>query len=185
MSEAVIDLSLRIEEKIKLNKNIVLKKIFDDYYDRIYKFFIYRTNNKHTAEELTSIVFEKLVINIDSYDSRKSPFSSWIFTIARNSMYDYFKMDKSKDTSPIEEYENTLKSEDNIEEEIDKEEKKKSILQLLEGLDERERSIISYKFGGGLQNNEIAMIMDLSPSNVGSILHRSMKKLKKLLEEAE
>ena len=64
MSEIIIDLSSNLESKINIDKEMVLKEIFDNYYDRIYKFFIYRTNNTHLSEELTSTVFEKIVVNI-------------------------------------------------------------------------------------------------------------------------
>ncbi len=183
MAEAIINLSFDIEEKIKTNKNLVLKKAFFDYYDRVYKFFIYRTNNEDISEELTSIVFEKLVVNIDKYDSKKSPFSSWIFTIARNSMYDYFRKNGRFIRTSIDEYEDILESDENIENKISSRETNSELLKVLENLDDRERNIISYKFGAGLQNVEIAEIMNLSPTNVGSILYRSMKKLKELLEE--
>lgn len=98
-------------------------------------------------------------------------------------MYDYFRMDKNKYKIPIEDYENILESKDDIENEFSKKEKDESILKVLVNLTDRERTIISYKFGGGLQNMEIGKIMNLTPTNVGSILHRSLKKLKKLLEE--
>ena len=41
------------------------------------------------------------------------------------------------------------------------------------------------KFGGDLNNREIAEIMTLSESNVGSILYRSMKKLRKEIEKED
>lgn len=183
MSEIIIDLPSYMEGEIKMNKDLVLKEIFNDYYDRIYKFFIYRTNNSHISEELTSTVFEKLVVNIDNYKGDTSNFNAWIFTIARNTMYDYFRSDKSKYNNPIGDYENILIADDNIEKELSQKENKKDMLQMLDILTDRERNIVSYKFGGGLQNVEIAEIMNLSATNVGSILHRSLKKLKKSLEE--
>lgn len=182
MSEIIMDLPSKMETKIKINKELVLKEIFNDYYDRIYKFFIYRTNSVHISEELTSTVFEKVVVNIDSYKGDESHFSAWIFTIARNTMYDYFRVDKTKYKSQINDYEDILMASDDVEVEVLNKEKEKFILEVLESLSDRERNIISYKFGGGLKNIEIGKIMNLSATNVSSILHRSLKKLKELLE---
>lgn len=183
MSEIIIDFLSKLEEKIKMNKDLVLKEIFNDYYDRIYKFFIYRTNSSHISDELTSTVFEKVVVNIDNYKGDKANFNAWIFTIAKNTMYDYFRADKTKYNSPINDYEDILIASDDVEIKVSNREKEKHILEVLDTLSDRERSIISYKFGGGLKNIEIGGIMNLSATNVGSILHRSLKKLKKLLEE--
>ena len=50
-------------------------------------------------------------------------------------------------------------------------------------LNERDRNIVSLKFGANLKNQEIAQILDITESNVGVILYRTMKKLKKKIEE--
>lgn len=183
MSEIIIDLSSNLESKINIDKEMVLKEIFDNYYDRIYKFFIYRTNNTHLSEELTSTVFEKIVVNIDSYKDKESNLNAWIFTIARNTMYDYFRSDKSKYKRLIDDYEEILIAIDNVEDEVSRKEKDKKIFKMLNCLTERERAIIAYKFGAGLKNTEIGEVMNLSSSNIESILYRSLKKLRVLIEE--
>lgn len=55
------------------------------------------------------------------------------------------------------------------------------LLQALKHLNERERALVSLKYGAELKNTEIAQLMDLSESNVSVILCRSLKKLKKIL----
>ena len=49
-------------------------------------------------------------------------------------------------------------------------------------LNARERNIVALKFGANFKNNKIAEILDITESNVGVILYRSMKKLKKKIE---
>ena len=48
-------------------------------------------------------------------------------------------------------------------------------------LSEREQRIIELKFWGEMSNKEIAQTLDMTPSNVGVILHRAMGTLKKVL----
>ena len=50
-------------------------------------------------------------------------------------------------------------------------------------LEDREREIVSLKFGAAISNREIAQVLNLTESNVGTILYRSLKKMKKQLEE--
>ena len=94
-------------------------------------------------------------------------------------MYDYFRSDKSKYKRLIDDYEEILIAIDNVEDEVSRKEKDKKIFKMLNCLTERERAIIAYKFGAGLKNTEIGEVMNLSSSNIGSILYRSLKKFLK------
>jgi RNA polymerase sigma-70 factor (ECF subfamily) len=49
---------------------------------------------------------------------------------------------------------------------------------LLMQLNERERTLISLKYGAGFTNREISKLTDLSESNVGTILHRVITRLR-------
>lgn len=183
MSDLVSSISFKNKKEKIIDNNMMLEEIFEEYSLRLYKYFIYRTNDVYISEDLTSIVFEKIVINIDNYDSNKSPLGVWIFIIARNAMYDYFKGSKNKQGLSIDDYIDTLKSNKNTEKIVESSERKEEILRALQALTERENNIISYKFGAGLTNIEISEVMGLSVSNVGTILYRSLKKLKKIIGE--
>ncbi|MDF2925688.1 MAG: subfamily polymerase sigma-24 subunit [Paenibacillaceae bacterium] len=56
-----------------------------------------------------------------------------------------------------------------------------SLSRALAALAERERNIIALKFGAGLKNTEIARVTGVTEDNVGVILYRTLKKLKKEL----
>lgn len=45
-------------------------------------------------------------------------------------------------------------------------------------LPDRERELIALKFYSGMNNREIATMTGISESNVGTILHRSISKLR-------
>ena len=49
---------------------------------------------------------------------------------------------------------------------------------LLANLPERERELVSLKFGADLNNREVAIVTGLSESNVGTILNRVLQKLR-------
>ena len=48
-------------------------------------------------------------------------------------------------------------------------------------LDERSRNVIALKFGAGITNREIAQMLDLTETNVGSIIYRSLRYLREEL----
>jgi RNA polymerase sigma-70 factor (ECF subfamily) len=54
---------------------------------------------------------------------------------------------------------------------------------MLKELAIRERELIALKYGGGLTNREIARATGLSESNVGTILHRVVGRLRARWED--
>jgi RNA polymerase sigma factor (sigma-70 family) len=54
----------------------------------------------------------------------------------------------------------------------------------LDGLAPRERELIALKFHAGLSNQELAKVLGVSESNVGTMLHRTMEKLRKACHAA-
>ena len=56
--------------------------------------------------------------------------------------------------------------------------KRRAIYQALTKLKERERMIIYYRFFEGYTNREIAKLLQMNESTVGTVLNRALKKLK-------
>jgi RNA polymerase sigma-70 factor (ECF subfamily) len=54
---------------------------------------------------------------------------------------------------------------------------------LLSQLPAREREVIAFKYGAGLNNREIANLTHLTASNVGIILYRVVEKLRTEMED--
>jgi RNA polymerase sigma factor (sigma-70 family) len=65
-----------------------------------------------------------------------------------------------------------------IEEEVARTEDIKKLKVCLKKLAEKEQEIITLKFSSEMNNREIARVMGLSESNVGTILCRAIKKLR-------
>lgn len=156
--------------------------IFETYYKRIYNYIYYRVNCNEEAEDLTSQVFEKVMFKIGTYSESKSPFEVWLFAIARNIINDYFRSLKKYKFFSIDKIENLTSVEKNPEDILVKAETNDKLLKALSILSRRERNIVAFKFGGNLKNKEIAEILDITESNVGVILYRTMKKLKTEME---
>ena len=72
-----------------------------------------------------------------------------------------------------------------LEEIIFEQELREKLIQAIMELDERQRNIIALKFTAGQTNREIGLMLNLSESNVGTILYRSLKSLRELLKEVE
>ncbi|MGI6490966.1 MAG: RNA polymerase sigma factor [Pelotomaculum sp.] len=158
-----------------------LSQVYREYYAKIYKYTIYRVGDPYTAEDLVSEVFEKVLLRYHTYNAQKAKFSTWLFAIANNTIINYHnKNNRSAKLPTLEKVEPIS----HLEDLIIRQEAKEILLKAIMGLEERQKNIIALKFGGNLTNREIAQIMGLKETNVGTILYRSLKRLRDILKEA-
>jgi RNA polymerase sigma-70 factor (ECF subfamily) len=154
--------------------------LFEHYYPHIRRFFSVKLTSADLIEDLTSITFEKAFKNINKFSWQGFSFSSWLYRIASNTLTDYYRQDKSGKRVQIDDLQIASDAK-GPEEELEEESTQKVIQDLLKSLPERERSIIYMKFFDGFTNKAIADKSGLSPTNVGTIVHRALAKMQELL----
>jgi RNA polymerase sigma-70 factor (ECF subfamily) len=163
----------------------ILTQIYLQYSKPVYNFMRYRINDRHEAEELTSGVFEKVIAKYYMFNNQKGNFDVWIFSIAKNTLNDYFRFQRNRKIYSVETTDEIPAdvNETDPQNMIVANEEATAIIKSLSVLNEKEKTIISLKYGGGLRNKDIAKILGLSEKNIGVILCRSIKKLRENLEK--
>ena len=156
----------------------LLEQAFDRYYPAIFRYFRYRGADADTANDLASSTFERALENLHRYDPRRAQIQTWLFAIARNLAINHWKAEKQ--TALLDD--DLPTPAELLEQEIILAQDKEQTLLALQSLNSRAREILALKFGGPLTNREIAELNDLTESNVGVILYRSLLKLRTLLE---
>lgn len=141
---------------------------------RLYNYLRYRLGDESIAEELTSVVLEKAWTKRHRYRKDRAAFSTWLFAIAQKEVLMYLR--KRRVTLPISMAENVTG--ETAEDIVQYSQDIKHLSLLLIIMPEREREIVSLKFGADLNNREISVITGLSESNVGTILSRVLQKLR-------
>jgi RNA polymerase sigma-70 factor (ECF subfamily) len=184
--ESIASLYGEVLAEVTSNEDIsaaVFEGIFEAHYKRVYNFCAYRINNHHDTEDLVSMVFEKVIAKYSMYRQSRVPIEAWIITIAKNTVNDYFRKKKKRAYVPLE-FANIAASPANEypEEIFILQENKAALMRALNVLTDKERTIVAMKFAASLKNIDIAAIMSLSESNVGIIIHRSLKKMRQVLE---
>ncbi len=160
-------------------------ELYEEYLDKVFRYIQYRVNNMQLVEDLTSTVFEKALTNFSRYSSDKASFSTWIFSIARNVVIDYYRVNGKRQAVSLEEATDRPSGDLSPEEELLKREELKRLQVCLIALSQEEQEIIRLKFGAELNNRQIAKMLGLSESNVGTKLYRGVKKLRDSFQEAE
>ncbi|RIK31405.1 MAG: RNA polymerase subunit sigma-24 [Anaerolineae bacterium] len=141
---------------------------------RLYNYFRYRLGDESAAEDLTSTILEKAWLKRSRYNRDRAAFSTWLFSIAKNEVVGFLR--KQRLSLPISMAE-TANSE-SVEASFEQLQDIHKLSHLLADLSERERELVSLKFGAELNNREISAITDLSESNVGTIISRVLQKLR-------
>lgn len=151
----------------------MMRQLFTRYQIKIYNFCWQMTKDKDLSKDITQEVFYKIIKHRQTY--RKSKFSSWIYTIARNLCLDYFKtLNKTKRLNDKD-----LK---NIQENNDTNSaslgKLRQLSFALDQLSNSDRELIVMGKYQGLKYLEIAQITNASVGAVKTQMHRAMQKLK-------
>jgi RNA polymerase sigma-70 factor (ECF subfamily) len=150
---------------------------------RVYNYFRYRLGDGPQAEDLTAATFEKAWRNRVRYRHDLSGFSTWLLTIAARLAVDHYR--RNRPTVPLEDLEAgpaPHHAGPALEEQVQGRLEAAHLGSLLAGLPEREQELISLKYGAELTHREIAALTGLSETNVGTLLHRAVQKLRKAWE---
>ena len=162
-------------------ETIPFDQVFDTYFPAIFRYFRYRGADADTANDLASSVFEKALSNLRRYDPHKGQIQTWLFAIAHNLAINRWKTEAVHPTTSLDDLNLQGQYDPLPEQELVRIQDKQDILRALQSLDTRSIEIIALKFGGNLTNCQIADLVNLSESNVGVILYRSLLKLRTVL----
>ena len=78
-----------------MNTHVDIVKIWNEYHINLSKFVINRINETEDASDIIHDIFLKIQKGLSGLESDKK-IHSWIFTIARNAVIDYYRKKKSK-----------------------------------------------------------------------------------------
>jgi len=149
--------------------------VYADQLPRIYNYFRFRLGADTDVEDLTARTFEKAWRARALYRRDLAGFSTWLFRIAHNVGVDYLRA--RRDHLPIDDVAEPA-AEGTPEQAAELASDLARLAQLSAGLPERDRELIALKYGAGISNRLIARLTGLTESNVGSILHRTVQRLR-------
>lgn len=158
------------------------EKIYEQYHGKVFSYVKARISNFHDAEDITSDVFVKVMTAYENYDSQKASLSTWIYTIAANTVKDHVRRMAVRERSNCdtsEEYFETLAAEeDSAFDDICREEALQILANALECLTDRERMIVIMHYYKNVPHKEIADHLGLSYPNVRFITHKALEKIR-------
>jgi len=150
-------------------------KLYDKYYQAVFRFVYQRVDTMEMAAEVTSQTFLKAMVSLSKYKNQGLPFASWLFRVAYNETNLFFRAQKSERRFYLNlSNDHDLADELSIDESINPEEVLKP---LLEKLKPQEMELIEMRYFEKRSFREISSIINISETNAKVKVHRILKKM--------
>lgn len=153
------------------------EKIYSEFHRKVYGYILSKVGNSHDAEDIAADVFVKLYAKLDTFDESKASLSTWIYTLTRNTLTDFYRTRRVFEEIP--------ESQDDgysVEDEICNAQTLETLAQALETLDERERDIVIFRYYSGKTLKDISEQMNISYSYVKVLQNKAFAKLRIFFE---
>jgi RNA polymerase sigma-70 factor (ECF subfamily) len=145
--------------------------------DDVYAYVTTLLRDRSAAEDVTALAFERAYRRRRTFDRRRGEERAWLFGIARNAALDELRRRKRLATlvAEPEDASEAAGPDDGAEVAL----RRTAVRAALASLSAREREVVALKFHAGLSNAELARVLGVSESNAGTVLYRTMEKLRK------
>jgi RNA polymerase sigma-70 factor (ECF subfamily) len=155
--------------------------LFERYRNAIHRLFVQRSGNEEDANDLLQETFIKAYVNLHRY-SHDYTFGQWIFTIARNTFFDYMR--KRQEDIPIDErFSSHPSTSPTPEESCINAQQLIQIESCMARLPENYRTLIRLRFFYEYSYEEIADKMSLPLGTVKTQIHRARERMCRLIVE--
>jgi RNA polymerase sigma-70 factor (ECF subfamily) len=156
-----------------------LEHLYRSSRDDLYAYLAALLGDRTAAEDVTALAFERAFRRHRLYNPRRGSERAWLFGIARNAALDELRH-RSRTAALARQ---ALAESDANFESGDEAAARVTVRAAMATLTPRERELIALKFHAGLSNAEIARVLRVSESNAGTLLHRTITRLRRACDE--
>jgi RNA polymerase sigma-70 factor (ECF subfamily) len=158
----------------------VFGKLYNIYLGQIYRYVFYQVRDRMTAEDLTEEIFIKAWEALGRYKQRSGTFSAWLYRIAHNHVIDYFRTTRQHLALNEE-----MPAAGSLEQEAEAKLMQQELAEVISLLPPQQKQVIILKFIEGLDDSEIAQIMQKRQGTIRVIQTRALAALRQRLSSEE
>lgn len=155
-----------------------VSRIYTEYHGKVMGYIRARVQSAADAEDLCSNVFEKVLLKIGDYDSEKSSVSTWIFTITRNTVIDFFRRNH-----PSDELDENMADDTEVDADLLRTETLSELAAALRRLPQNLAEIVVLRYYDGKPLTEIADLLGISYGAVKLRHQAALKALRRDLDD--
>jgi RNA polymerase sigma-70 factor (ECF subfamily) len=159
-----------------------LGRLYDKYYDQIFRFCLCRVFSREVAEDITSIVFLTVARGICDFKGRtETDFRNWLYRISVNQANSYIRK-TSRRKQLFEEAARLMGRQSAASTDGSTKVEWAILYAAILRLKPKHQTIIILRFFENLEFEQIATIIKAKPSTVRVTLHRILRKLRSHLQ---
>ena len=157
--------------------------LMEKYHNELFSYTYNLVGQVQTTEDLLQEIFLKLYRKLNKYNDKKASFRTWMYRIAHNDVINYLKSSKvHMHASNIEEID-VLRDDEDIEEDLVREEKINLIIQAIEKrLKKKHRDIMYLHYFSGLSVKEVSEVLNIPDKTIYHAIDSSIAKIKEEVE---
>ncbi|HON92231.1 MAG TPA: sigma-70 family RNA polymerase sigma factor [Sedimentisphaerales bacterium] len=157
-----------------------LGRLYELYYDRIFRFCVHRLFNRSAAEEVTSSVFLTVARTMREFKGRtEQDFRSWLYTIAANQANAHIR--KTLRRQRLMKNVVAARREDSPERDAGSSLDWPTLYAAIGQLKPEHQTLLTLRFFENMDYDEIARIVQARPATVRVTLHRILRRLEDVL----
>lgn len=162
-------------------------RIYDRYFDTVYRYISYRIGSRTVAEDLTSEVWLRALRRIGSVTWQGRDLGAWLVTIARNLIADHYKSARARlevtTADMLDADDEAPGPEGRPEAEVLTRLDSATLLDAVRRLNPEQQECITLRFLQGLSVTETAQIMGKNDGAIKALQYRAVRTLGRLLPE--
>lgn len=161
------------------NDREAFAQLYEEHFDKIYRYLALRVGNEMEAEDMTQQVFLKALQSISSFRWKGAPFSAWLFRIAHNQAVDHLRKKKKRSSVPLDD--SLVASGDSPHAATERKMDIEQLLKATKRLTEAQREVISLRFSSELSIAQVAKVMGKSEGAVKALQHSAIVALRRTM----
>ncbi|WP_420552594.1 RNA polymerase sigma factor [Tenacibaculum aiptasiae] len=165
--------------KVKNGEHHKLGLLYERYKKRLFGYFYHMNKDAGLSEDLVQNVFVRVLKYKHTY-TEESKFITWIFQIARNEGYDYYRKQKKHQHHDIDEVGYNLNHSDDFQQKMEVLEKKTILKRAMEQLSSEKREVLTLSKFKELRYKEVGEIIGCTEGAARTKVHRALFELKEI-----
>ena len=153
-------------------------RLYDELVGPIYRYVAVRVRRREDAEDLTHLVFERIVAALPRYHHNGRPFAAWAFRIARNAVIDHQR--RARPTEPLGSMAESADA-TGLEALSLRREELRELRAAIATLTPDQREALLLRYAGGLSADEAAEVMGRRAGTIRGLTFRAIEALRRQL----
>jgi RNA polymerase sigma-70 factor (ECF subfamily) len=157
-----------------------LTRIFDEYYEPIYRYVYRHMGVAQVAEDLVAEVFHSFLEELKMKRGPSTHLRAWLYRVAHNMMVDEIRRNKRRIHETLDE-ESSPGVDGGMSDRLQQSMAQQFTQQALEQLTDKQRDVLVLRYIQGLEIEEVATTLNMTTGTVKSLQHRGLEAMRRYL----